>query len=569
MTRPLCYLFEAKGIQKYIFASGRLRDVVAASDLVAGLASSDGVDELENVLRAVGIAEHGTFSRRAGGSFAIHLDDPAAAARLRALWRLTIGLRCPGLEYVDALAEGETPLKALEGAYRQLGSLRDNGAASLLPPAHGLMQINPRSGRAVKAWQRHARGEAEALDTITFSQRLYGEGGSMIDRVASRFAPTLAGKQLRFPRQLDDDTSDTDRNPAFPFGPDGPDRRIALVHADLSGLGQIFRDATDPNGQGDAQHIFQIARTIETIVVEAAQTATRDVLLPLATPLEGRTDALLVPARPVLLGGDDVTILVRADAAVPWAAHFLRGIEALSATRLTALRESNPKVFSGLPDALSACAGVAIMRNGTPFLLMNRLAEDLCKSAKQRAKADGRSAPYPSLLAFHVHQSTLDESYETILEREFTPLPATVDLPAVRLVGGPYGIGRLADAGRQLEGLFELAGAIAAAPRGRSKWIEASRLLFTAPEKAGLPVRRWGEVLRSEDGDAYRRVLAAIEAMGGDVRACEALDVAMPGAATRDLLTATFGPVIDALELIDLGAVEVEAPVGAERGAAA
>jgi hypothetical protein len=36
------YLFEVKGIQRYVFDSGLLRDVVGASDLVAGLVKSPG-----------------------------------------------------------------------------------------------------------------------------------------------------------------------------------------------------------------------------------------------------------------------------------------------------------------------------------------------------------------------------------------------------------------------------------------------------------------------------------------------------------------------------------------------
>src|SRR6266446_2330870 len=71
--KHFAYLFEAKGIQRYILDSGPLRDLVGASDLVAGLASSDENDLIAEVLRALGVhAEGVNFSRRAGGAFCIH-----------------------------------------------------------------------------------------------------------------------------------------------------------------------------------------------------------------------------------------------------------------------------------------------------------------------------------------------------------------------------------------------------------------------------------------------------------------------------------------------------------------
>ncbi len=118
------YLFEAKGIQKYILASGRLRDVVGASDRVAQIASSDEKDLLATVESAVPPNE---FSRRGGGAFCAHFADRDTAEKFRALWRLTIANALPGLEYADALEP------TLDGAYAALGGVRENGAATVLP----------------------------------------------------------------------------------------------------------------------------------------------------------------------------------------------------------------------------------------------------------------------------------------------------------------------------------------------------------------------------------------------------------------------------------------------------
>ena len=44
------YLFECKGIQRYVFGAGRLRQVIGASDLVTNVARSDGEDMLAGAL---------------------------------------------------------------------------------------------------------------------------------------------------------------------------------------------------------------------------------------------------------------------------------------------------------------------------------------------------------------------------------------------------------------------------------------------------------------------------------------------------------------------------------------
>src|SRR5260370_20000319 len=71
-ARHVAYLFEAKGIQRWILQGGRLRDITAASNLLARAASSDTNDLLESILGQAQFAPQ--FSRRAGGAFMLHYD---------------------------------------------------------------------------------------------------------------------------------------------------------------------------------------------------------------------------------------------------------------------------------------------------------------------------------------------------------------------------------------------------------------------------------------------------------------------------------------------------------------
>lgn len=427
------YLFEAKGVQRWLFDSGPLRDLIGASDLVAGLAASDGDDLLSEVLSATGLAEKVRFSRRAGGAFCIHSQSREALDRFRAAWRLAVGLRCPGLECSDAGPIGaDSEVEGVNLAYRALGGTRFNDATTLPPAGHPFTLFNPRTGRlSTRAFDYD--GDRTLVDVVSEGHREHADELASTftrlnrhDRVARRFLSDdkLAEKPpYAFPRNLETNERDYFENPMFPFRR-GDDRRIAVVHVDLSGLGEVFRKVNKTARNSD--DIKDVADAIEGVVQGSAQTATAE-LLDFA---ELRDYGLrVIPGRPVLLGGDDITILLRADLAFRFATTLLTEIEKQSERAFEAF------AHRGL-SKVSACAGIAIVKAGQPFLMANALADSLVRSAKRAAKQRG-GAPYPSFLAFHVSQSTLREDYEAIVARELSANGALLTANPYRMDSTP------------------------------------------------------------------------------------------------------------------------------------
>ena len=570
-TAKSAYLFECKGIQRYIFGSGRLRQVIGASDLIAGIARSDCDDVLKPVLDAAGL-EALAMSRRAGAAFCAHADREALS-RFRRLWRIVAGFRYPGLEFsdVEPTAVASTELEAAQAAYSRLSALRENSAAFLPPAGHPFVATNPRTG--LMAVARSHRDEDEFLDAVGAAAHRRGvalaEGdGPTADRLAADFLPeeeASAYPPYRFPRHFEAAEA-TARNPAFPFP--GRDRRIGVIHADLSGLGQVFRSVM---GKAESsQDIFDVATAIEKAIVAAARSTCEAVLLPCSIdPSDeptrfghllgrdsrhaGKKPMRIVPARPVLLGGDDVTIIVRADIAVSFSEHFLRGIE-----------EQTEKAFQDLrgrfelPERLSACAGIAIVSAGHPFTVAERLAEGLCDSAKTRAKSPPSQAPYPSYLDFAVVTSTIDESLASWRAREQTigtdPPEGGVPLSTA---AGPRRVcsEHAAQTGDSLRSLIDLAGALHAVP-GRGKLIEALGLRHDSKDSAKAAWDRFWKVVESDNPDAGKRLRDALKEV---CQPCTE-DGGLPG------LDQSIGVVSDALELLDIGAVP--RPREAEAGAA-
>jgi hypothetical protein len=414
------YLFEAKGIQRYLFMSGELRDVVGASDLITKLASSDGEDLIGGVLSKLKFKLAGSsngevgsvsFSRRAGGAFCLHghHDD---LVKVRAVFRLAVMSALPGLEISDAIGEGDSELASQSVAVQLSGGARSNVAASILPLGRPVMEV-VRTTALPRISEKEYRKDTVLLDQIQLPLRRHGDAlqkkmgtaikskksgiptSFIIDGVARRFHGQSDGENQPFayPRKLSDTDDDNAENPLFPWIE--TDYRMALVHADISGLGEAFQNS----GSTDAQGKLKFAKNIEDAINVAVQGANKSVLAKAARSLDDETGMQLVPARPLVVGGDDLTVLVRADLALEFTAALLINIEIAT---------------KDIVGGLSACAGVAIGNRNTPFLNLYELAETLCKFAKKTAKSITKAdkTPYPSMLAFHHQTQTAFEDYQ-------------------------------------------------------------------------------------------------------------------------------------------------------------
>lgn len=559
------YQFEAKGVQRYLFASGRLRDLIGASDLVSriafqfdpeaasGGASATAPDDLVGaVLRDLELkcvpqvtadspVQEVSFSRRAGASFCLHGSENAMKA-LRGAVRQRVMTALPGLEVADSLGAGPDEIASAEDARRNGGGLRANSLASVLPLGRPVMRVAPQTGLPAVAELQYGGGDTFLTDAITEGQRRWGDilqqrmiDGSrqgsnrfVVDGVALRFHHFQAFEDadgselpLAYPRRFEAHEGESDaaieQNPEFPFA--GSDERVGYVHADLSGLGEAFQTFT----RTSARQALEMGAAIEKAVIEAAREANADVLLKACKP-DGFGKAI-APVRPVVIGGDDLTFIVRADLALPFAARLLQLLETHTA---------------GLLGGLSACAGIAIVNKGLPFLTANALAESLCKHAKKAAKAKGKDGPWPSLLSFHAQTQTAEEDYG----RDIAPTLATSD--GTRLSGNPYAANARSAA---LTGTAEFGKLLALAGSIRDFRGSAGALRQIKGELAngriGVARGLWRRLMTRPD--LGERALAAQEAFQAAVQV-------LLGSKPVSVDVPDCGAIFDALGLIDIKA---------------
>lgn len=404
-----CYLFEAKSIQGYIVDTGRLKELIGGSELIDSLCP----DLVDNLLEEMAL-EKGKdilFSRNAGGAFYAFSEDNDKLSRFATAWTLLVRQYAPGLELAQARASGSSYHAAFKAASADLLASRNRAVAALPQPGPCTL-LAPRSGRPAVPGSRAVKDDRVDQQTRV---KLLREQGAKV-KLGEKFLRDL--KMENWPNSLNPDTEASRGERPFPFK--GEKRQIAVVHADGNGLGQLLLGmgvAAEKTPDKFIELFQSFSSAVTTATEEAAQAASEEVLAP-------QQDAL-VPARPIVLGGDDLTIIVRADLALGFTRAFLHHFEERTAAQLKALSKQQPELKTLLPEKLTACAGIAYTHASYPFLLGMQLAEELCRYSKATAKSNNDEIT-PSALTFHRVTSAQSGSWEDILDRELS-LASTED----------------------------------------------------------------------------------------------------------------------------------------------
>ncbi len=158
----------------------------------------------------------------------------------------------------------------------------------------------------------------------------------------------------------------------------GDESHIAIVHIDGNNMGKRF---------GACDGIAALRRFCID-VEKATKKSTEELIASIAEYHSWYDDNLVLgdktlPILPIILGGDDITFVCDGRLGIYFAEKFISSF-------------AKKKVSDGKP--LSACAGIAITKTKYPFYRGYKLAEELCRSAKKKAKEEENS----SWLDFHI-----------------------------------------------------------------------------------------------------------------------------------------------------------------------
>lgn len=504
------YLFETRSVQNFIFEGGKLRDMIAASDQLDALCN----EPLSHVLKTCQLKENENiwFSRKAGGAIYAILDSLDKAKELRALWSFYVRKHFPGVEIVQVIHTAETIHQAMAKALNMMAQQR-NLLTAQYPAPGPLVRRSPRTSQPVTRWDRT---RSEWIDEAT---RLKHKDKKTADSLVPKFIPSdKRYDPYQWPVNLEQDVGD------FPFIKD--DRGVALIHADGNGIGELLMvlgkvvEVIAKKAQSETQNsdlcYIKLFRQFSNAMEEATQAAAQDAMQTVFSALPSQTSK--IPARPMVLGGDDLTLLIRADLALPFASEFCSAFARQTEEKLADLYNTAREQFGSDTievegqtyninrlKTLTACAGIAFIKANQPFLQAHDLAESLCKEAKNQSRqvlAD-EHALIPASISFHQVSSALIERVSEIKAHEWTITCDTAeqnnnpdDAKKRYLSMGAYGFNSDLPEFKNLQALanlFEDEGL------NRSGLRQVATLLKEDTDKAQQRYARWRDIERAKE----------------------------------------------------------------------
>lgn len=418
-------VLEVGGIQKYILSTGKLKEMIGGSELIESLsakylddfAKSKQLTVLKEIRKPVD-NEILPLQRNAG---AMHLLFPSEAKGREFLQKFGLKLLAdfPGLPIFGALEECEFTSSGIREAKFKLSN-KITDQRNKYPTSTG-MQLLPICAEAP------LDGEP-AIGKVCYGKNSSGE-------IISLSSKTKRNEELlkRSRERLSEIEPDKDNKAHLRWSDDLEEiacgsEKIAFIHIDGNDLGIRFRQelenisdketAEDKTGQQSSsedryQNAINVIKTMSALSNTVKETTTAAFKKGLSECLKHTrsTDSkgeLLVPARPLVLGGDDVTVVIRADLALYFIDAFVKEFERYSNQELG---KKEPK------DKLTVGVGMVVCPTGYPFLKAFDLSEELVKNSKKLTALMGNR---PSSMDYIVITNDTENDIDSIRAHLFT-----------------------------------------------------------------------------------------------------------------------------------------------------
>jgi hypothetical protein len=400
---PVLTAIDVLGVQRFVFLSNRLRDVVTGSYLVHWCTSAEGA------LR--GLIPTDKILLAGGGNAIVETRSMEEARSFAARYIRLLHDEAPGLEV--ALVHKEYDDGSLARTLLDIQIELARTKTERFPSA-------PLLGLSVAASCKETGLPASGFDssepTIPLSKEILKRRDKLEEAILHWEAYLENRSEFAFPMELDQlgrtvhDTS-----------------LIGVVHVDGNSVGRKIREWLVEKSESGTEDTMvrreyrAWSKAIDQLGKDALQAAVNRICQRVQKSVEDGREKIkvtgkpaklafelreldgcwMLPVRPILLGGDDLTFVCDGRIALDLAETALRVFDT-----------------SNIPyiGKITACAGVAVVRVHAPFARAYDLAEKLCGSAKHMLKENNVSG---CALDWHIGISRPGETVEGIRERQY------------------------------------------------------------------------------------------------------------------------------------------------------
>lgn len=228
---------------------------------------------------------------------------------------------------------------------------------------------------------------------------------------------------------------------------------ISVIHIDGNNMGVKFSKCKDSQERKELSlKVAQIVQNafyelIKTIIAEYDSKAYAEALdMEKLIDKEGKK---LLPIRPIIIGGDDITFVCPARVGIEYAKRFIEAVnkqEFLSDEQHKRMSEEVKKEDNSiiLSKTMSCCGGVAVVPLKYPFFRAYQLAEHLCGSAKNKSRKNDNS-----LIDFAILYGEMTPDLEQLCRYQYSA-------PEGYLHYGPYSVQKEIQDGSHINDLLVL-----------------------------------------------------------------------------------------------------------------
>ncbi|MBP6738786.1 MAG: hypothetical protein KA146_02295 [Leptospiraceae bacterium] len=437
MNKETAVLIDITGIQEYIFQNKKLKENIGASYIIEHLVYKQYIKDV--------LKKEAEFE--GGGNCLLRFPDKEQAKEFTKEWSKRLLVLTPSLVPSIAVKEDfDFDSTQFPEDYKSLNNELKKQKNSYIPVthllSHGINAECSHSNLSMEIYDRSDKDESEYISaSVKAKLRVLSDANEMwrLD--------FLKNESYKFPLELDNLGSKK-----------GEDSHIAIVHIDGNGMGERFKNC---------KTLKELQELSGSLVK-----ATNKSFLSLINKIienykklekEFELKENILPIRPIVLGGDDITFVTDAKLGIYFAKLFME--------HFVTEKDNNNK-----PLNLTACAGVAIIKNKYPFYRGYQMAEALCANAKKIRRDLGDQG---SWLDYQVFPTGIYGGLKEIRESHY------ITGDGNHLLWRPY---KLGDGIHGLDSMRKAAGELAFNPISneqmpRSKYKELQNILGKSKEE--------------------------------------------------------------------------------------
>ena len=431
-------ILSVEGIQAYLFSTGKLKEMIGGSEATASFPDRT-LSFCTETLRLTKTEEPGEddawFVVLQNGAGALRLLLPNRGIAQEVLidasaWVLE---SCPGLPLYGASVDCEWSENGFRDAYRKARqAIALKRATQPLPTrvVYPFCRIAPLDGLPAIKKDREEYISVESAgrrsqELLTQSREKFHEVEKIIRNAGGLRQLLSPDVGLKWAEDMDEMVAGNKV------------KRIALLHMDGNSLGKLFLDARDKvqNRNIPVREQNRHMLGLSNLVDNANRHAFAEALMSIIrkdTQDRNADSVYVVPARPLVLGGDELTIIVRADLAFLFADRYAAEFE-----KYTKEKYKRP---------LSVGGGMVVIPTGYPFTRAFKMVEELTENAKRMTSL---LEPRPSSLDYLVVTNDIERDLESLRKKSYTACDGAL------LTGKPFICGRERQRNAGLNSLYD------------------------------------------------------------------------------------------------------------------